>query len=297
MLKKKSSRIAVIVIVLFVAIFSYVPWYFSSLVFYPPVNCTKDHHVFCTNPSELGLEYQDINFTTSDDVKLKGWYVPAKDSDKGILFVHGHGGAKTEGLRFAKALHTAGYNLFFIDLRRNHGRFASMGYYEPRDAKAAIDFLLNEKKLRSVGIFGFSMGAATSIITMADDQRIKAGLFSSGYSSALDVLSEAAKRDYGIPHFPLIPLVKLYINVRGNMDIESVRPVDKIGSISPRPIAIFHCDKDNYVDSSHAGKLFMKANEPKEKWIPVCNKHERIWNFYPEEADKRAVQFFQRNLK
>ncbi|MCE9500868.1 MAG: alpha/beta hydrolase [Leptospira sp.] len=296
MLKMKSSRVVAGIIVFLLILFSVVPWYFSSLVFYPPVNCTKDHHVYCTNPSELNLKFDEIDLTTSDNVKLNGWYIPAVNSTKGIVLVHGHGGAKTEGLRFSPALHKAGYNLLLIDLRRNHGKFASMGFFERRDVKAATDFLINEKKLKSVGIFGFSMGAATSILAMEEDPRIKAGLFSSGYASAMDVLSEAAKRDYKVPYYPLIPIVRAFLNFRGNMTIESVRPVDKIGNISPRPIGIFHCDKDDYVDSSHAEKLFANAKEPKEKWIPVCNKHERIWNFHREEADKRTVQFFTKNL-
>jgi len=42
--------------------------------------------------------------------------------------------------------------------------------------------------------------------------------------------------------------------------------------------------------------LFAAAKEPKEIWIPTCTKHEQIWNTNKEEAEKRSVDFFKRNL-
>jgi uncharacterized protein len=274
----------------------FIPWYFSSLVLYPPVNCNPEHHVFCDTPKELGLDYEEVQVVTEDGISLPSWFIPAIGSKKGIVLVHGHGGSRNEGLRFASALNKAGFNLLLLSLRRNAGEFASMGFHEIKDAKAGVKFLSADRQLDSIGIFGFSMGAATSIITMEEEPLVKAGLFSSGYASAMDVLSEAANRDFGIPYYPLIPVVQLYLNVRGDMNIETVRPVDKIGSISPRPIAIFHCIKDDYVDVSHSDRLFSKAKEPKEIWIPICERHERIWNSHKDEAEKRAVGFFKKNL-
>ncbi|MDF3818745.1 alpha/beta hydrolase [Leptospira sp. 96542] len=270
-------------------------YYFSSLVLYPNVRCSKEHHVFCETPGELGLPYEVVSFPTEDGLNLEAYYIQHNKTNKSILLVHGHGGQKNEGLRFAKSLYGAGYNLLLLSLRRNHGGFASMGYHEQKDVKAALEFL-ESKGQTSIGIFGFSMGSATSIIAMDKNKNIKAGLFSSGYGSALDVLVESAQRDFGIPYYPLIPLVKLFINVRGDLDIESVRPIDSIGNISPRPIAIFHCDADDYVDHHHALDLFAKAKEPKSIWSPACTRHERIWNVYPKESETRAVEFFSKNL-
>lgn len=270
-------------------------YYFSSLVLYPNVQCRADHHVFCDTPKERGLDYENVRFQTADGIELESYFIPSSNKNKAIILVHGHGGQKNEGLRFAKSLHDAGYSLVLLSLRRNHGSFASMGYYEPLDVDAAFQFLKN-KGYSKIGIFGFSMGAATSILYMAKNPEIPAGIFSSGYAVAMDVMIESAKRDFGIPYYPLIPLVKLALDIRGNMDIDSVRPIDSIGDISPRPIAIFHCKSDDYVDHHHAEDLFSKAKEPKSLWSPECSRHERIWNVYPKEAEERAVSFFKTYL-
>lgn len=284
---------ALIISIILLIIISY---YFSSLVLYPKVKCNPEHHVYCDGPNELGLEFKEVEIITEDKLNLVSYWIPAKQSNITIILVHGHGGQKNEGLRFAKSLHEAGYNLLLLSLRRNHGGFASMGFHEQKDVEAALTYL-KTKGYNQIGIFGFSMGSATSIIAMANHPEIQAGIFSSGYGSAIDVLVESAKRDFGIPYYPLIPFVKLALNLRGNMDIDSVRPIDKIASISPRPITIFHCTKDDYVDYHHALDLYAKAGEPKSLWSPECNRHERLWNFAPKEAEFRAVSFFQKYLK
>ncbi|XDD52682.1 alpha/beta hydrolase [Leptospira sp. WS4.C2] len=290
---KKYSFSALIFSIILLIIAAY---YFSSLVLYPKVNCNLDHHVFCNGPSEVGLTFEEVEITTGDKLNLVSYWIPTKQSNATIILVHGHGGQRNEGIRFAKSLHQAGYNLLLLSLRRNHGGFASMGFHEQKDVTAAISYL-KTKGYNKIGIFGFSMGSATSIIAMADHPEIQAGLFSSGYGSAIDVLVESAKRDFGIPYYPLIPVVKLALNLRGDMDIDSVRPIDKIASISPRPIALFHCKMDDYVDYHHAVDLYAKAGEPKSLWSPECKRHERLWNFDSKEAESRAVGFFLKYLK
>ncbi|MDX1960690.1 MAG: alpha/beta hydrolase [Leptospiraceae bacterium] len=291
-----KKTIITITSILVLLIFIVVPWFFSTLVLYPAIICDKQHHVYCGDPSELGLKFDTVKFSTSDAVELEGWYIEGETKGKAILFVHGHGGSRNEAMRFLPSLHKEGYSLLTINLRRNAGKFASMGFYEKLDVLAAIDYLIKEKKMDSVGIFGFSMGAATSIIAMEEDKRVKVGLFSSGYANAFDVLIEAASRDYHVPYYPLIPIVRTFLNFRGNMKIESVIPEDKIGNISPRPITIFHCDADDYVSVTHANRLFEKAKEPKQIWIPKCTRHERIWNTNREESERRAIEFFNQNL-
>lgn len=273
-----------------------IAYYFSGLVLYPKVRCNPDHHVFCKGPSELGLDYEEVTIPTEDKLNLVSYWIPAKQSKGTILMVHGHGGQRNEGLRFSKSLHEEGYNLLLLSLRRNHGGFATMGGLEQNDVTAALQFLKTKGETK-IGIFGFSMGSATSIIAMANHPEIKVGLFSSGYVSAMDVLIESAKRDFGIPYYPLIPVVKWVLDFRSGIDMNSVRPIEVIANIHPRPIAIYHCKRDDYVDYHHAEDLFAKAKEPKSLWAPDCDRHERIWNYDPKEAEKRTVGFFKMFLK
>jgi uncharacterized protein len=290
MIKKLSIFIAILFFLL-----NLTSYFLSGMVLYPKSKCNINFHVFCKDPSERNLSFETVSLTTIDGIILNAWYIPNDKTTKSILLVHGHGGTKNEGLRFSKVLHDNGYNLLLIDLRRNSGTFASMGFHEVKDVLSGVNFL-KEKKMTKIGIIGFSMGSATSILAMAESKSIDVGVFSSGYSSAIEVLQENAWRDFLIPKYPLFPITKFYINLRGNMNIDKVVPSEKIKTLSPRPIFIMHCKDDDYVGSHHANILFDKAKEPKDLWIPNCNKHEQLWNFQPEEAENRVLNFFQKNL-
>ncbi len=293
-MKRFLAAVPVLLLVLILA----AGWIFSGMVLYPSVQCNPEHHVYCETPASLGLKFEEFTVNTPEGLALPGWYIPREGSNRVIVFVHGHGGMRNEGMRFAPALHKAGFNLVLFDMRRNlPGGFASMGFHEKRDVRAVVAFAKEKWQNKSAGLFGFSMGAATGILAMAEDPGVSAGLFSSGYASAPDVLMEAAARDYGLPKYPLWPVVEFFVNLRGNMDLSAVTPETEIGRISPRPVMLFHCDGDDYVSSTHLDRLIKKANEPKSYWLASCNKHERLWNTHPREAEDRAVQFFLQNLK
>lgn len=293
---KKNTKILLAVLLLIMGLLLAASWVFSSKVLQPKVNCKPDHHVFCNSPVELNLAFEEVIVRTADGIDLPSWFIPAAGSKKGIVLVHGFGGSRYEGLRFARVLHDAGYNLLALNLRLNAGGFATMGYHEQKDVTAALDFLQNDKKISTLGLMGFSMGAATSILVMDKDPRVKAGLFSSPYTSALEVLSQAAQRDFGIPYYPLIPMVQITADWRADMHLADVVPLDRIAHIAPRPILIYHCAQDKTTDASHSRILYEAAQEPKGLWIADCNKHERIWNQHTAEAEKRTVDFFKTNL-
>lgn len=275
-------------------------WVLSNQILFPGSNCRVEHFRYCNGPKELSLDFEEVEFKTGDDVLLKGWFIPAEESFKTIIVIHGHGGSRYEGLRFTSALHQAGYNLLLYDSRifsEGNKAFASMGYHEQKDVKAAVTYVLSRNKTGKIGLLGFSMGAATGIVTMADDDRVAAGAFSSSYASVVDELSDVGRRDFGIPDFPLLTMTIAVANMRGDMNLYDIVPERSIGRISPRPVLIMHCDGDDYVDYKHAARVYNAAKEPKEMWTATCNRHERVWNSDPKKAESVVVSFFDRHLR
>ena len=168
-------------------------WTLSSNIMYPTYTCNEEHFIYCGDPSELDLSLEDISFQSADGNKLSGWYIPAQDSTKAIIFVHGHGADRYEGMRWFKSIHKAGFNILAFDLRNSglsEGLFSSMGFYEKNDVIGVVDYLYQRKNIHSLGIFGVSMGAATSIMAMVEDLRIEAGVFEAGWSNLGDLYGE-----------------------------------------------------------------------------------------------------------
>ena len=100
-------------------------WHFSSVILQLAIDeCDKEHYVFCDDPSTQNIKFEDVNFTSEDGLILPGWYMATSDNnadnnnnDKAILLVHGRGANRTEGMRYAKPLLAAGYNVLAFDMR------------------------------------------------------------------------------------------------------------------------------------------------------------------------------------
>lgn len=134
-------------------------------------------------PAEYGMKFEEISFTTTDGVTVKGWFIPA-NSDKLIISNHFSPGNRygfaghMEGLGFAggfevnflpryKALHEAGYNILAYDLRL-HGEseagekgISGVGVLEWQEVLASLDYVKKRPDTSNmdVSLMSMCMGA------------------------------------------------------------------------------------------------------------------------------------------
>ena len=282
-----------------IASFLAVAWILSSNIMHPTFVCSEEHFIYCGDPSQLNLSFEDISIQVGDGHTLSGWYIPAEASDKAVIFIHGHGADRHEGMRWFKAVHQAGFNILAFDLR-NQGKsaksFSTMGYFEKRDVIRALDYLQQQKQIESIGIFGTSMGAATSIMAMVDDSRIAAGVFEAGWANLDDLYSEIIEQHMGLPSYPLLPLTTWMLEQRTGMEMVKLNPEDMLADIAPRPVFIIHCSGDNLIGLSHGERNYAAANKPKEFWKSPCQMHARAWQSDPEYIEQRVTNYFTKYL-
>ena len=282
-----------------IASFLAVAWILSSNIMHPTFVCSEEHFIYCGDPSQLDLSFEDISIQVDDGHTLSGWYIPAEASDKAVIFIHGHGADRHEGMRWFKAVHQAGFNILAFDLR-NQGKsaksFSTMGYFEKLDVIGALDYLQQQKQIESIGIFGTSMGAATSIMAMVDDPRIAAGVFEAGWANLDDLYSEIIEQHMGLPSYPLLPLTTWMLEQRTGMEMAKLNPEDMLADIAPRPVFIIHCSGDNLIGFSHGERNYAAAKKPKEFWKSPCQMHARAWQSDPEYIEQRVTNYFTKYL-
>ena len=282
-----------------IASFLAVAWILSSNIMHPTFVCSEEHFIYCGDPSQLDLSFEDISIQVGDGHTLSGWYIPAEASDKAVIFIHGHGADRHEGMRWFKAVHQAGFNILAFDLR-NQGKsaksFSTMGYFEKRDVIRALDYLQQQKQIESIGIFGTSMGAATSIMAMVDDSRIAAGVFEAGWANLDDLYSKIIEQHMGLPSYPLLPLTTWMLEQRTGMEMAKLNPEDMLADIAPRPVFIIHCSGDNLIGFSHGERNYAAAKKPKEFWKSPCQMHARAWQSDSEYIEQRVTNYFTKYL-
>jgi fermentation-respiration switch protein FrsA (DUF1100 family) len=257
------------------------------------------------NPSRLDLSYEDVSFPAArDGVLLRGWYVMARDSDRCIVMAHGDGYHRADPtigmLEIAKGLTEHGYNALMFDLRGHgesgEGRLTG-GYYERRDILGAISYIKGRGVLpRHIGLLGFSMGAAASLLAAAENKELPALVTDSCWADLMDMIKSEVARHPLMPRF-LTPVIPGIAKILYGVDVEEIKPLQAVNKIAPRPIFFIHGEADRRVPVENARRLYQANNNHSNVlWIVPNARHARTYKAQPEEYIDRVTAFFNRTL-
>lgn len=200
-------------------------------------------------PREIGLPFEDISFSTSDGVRLNGWFVPSPGSGMTLLWSHGNAGNIGHRVENIKLLHEkVGINIFIFDYRgygRSEGGVSEEGTY--RDAAAALHYLRSRNDLdpKRIVLFGRSLGAAVAA-ELATREDCLALILETPFVSIREMARTA---------FPLLPIGP-FLRIRYDV-------LEKIKKIKV-PLLVLHGDRDEVVPFSQGRKVFEEAPGPKE---------------------------------
>ena len=193
--------------------------------------------------------HREVEFITTDGLRLHGVYVPADSAVATILFSHGNAGNLSHRVHWMRAMAPLRANIFLYDYRgygKSEGTPDETGVY--LDAVAAYDHL--KRSLGTQGtpvvLWGRSLGGAVSV-ELATKRRADALILESTFTSAKDMASEV---------YPILPFIGSL--VRTEFDSES-----KLRRL-PLPSLHIHGNEDEIVPISLGRKLFDAALGPKE---------------------------------
>ena len=239
-----------------------------------------------------GIEYQEIELVTEDNITLSAWYTPPNATRGAVILVaHGYGASRPEHYYALFASH--GYGVIAWDFRahgKSGGEFSSLGYYEVLDAKAALDFALAQPGVEHVGGWGGSMGAVTMIRAAAQFPEIEALIADSPFATLEDEM------DLRVPFPVMRSLIRFFAEGESGVTVSSVRPLDDIARISPRPVFLIQGMGDGMIPLNSAERLYEAAGEPRQLWTENDVPHLNMYAFYETRYTKRVIKFFDEYL-
>lgn len=260
--------------------------YQQAMVYVHPARRTASGDLLRAN----GIEFQEVELITEDNIKLSAWYTPPKNGAV-ILAAHGHADRRSEDFYLLFASH--GYGLLAWDFRahgNSEGDFSSVGYYEVLDAKAALDYLLAQPDVEHIGAWGGSMGAVTMIRAAAQYPEIEAVVADSPFAALEDELNLRATH-------PIVrQLIGFFAERETGGSLDWVRPVDDIARISPRPVFIIQGMGDTNISSDSGQRLYDAAGEPRLLWTEPDAPHMNMYSYYRTRYTKRVIKFFDEYL-
>lgn len=237
-----------------------------------------------------GIEYQEVELLTEDNIRLSAWYTPPQNGAV-ILVAHGYGDKRVEAFYELFASH--GYGVVAWDFRahgESEGDFSSLGYFEVLDAKAALDFALAQPGVEHVGAWGGSMGAVTMIRATAQYPEIEALVADSPFVTLEEEMS------LRVPFPVLRSLIQFFAERESGVTLDQVRPVDDIALISPRPVFLIQGMDDGMVPLDSAQRLYDAAGEPRQLWLGNDVPHLNMYAYYKTRYTKRVIGFFEEYL-
>jgi pimeloyl-ACP methyl ester carboxylesterase len=257
-----------------------------------------------TPMSAHNLAYEDVSFTARNDgVALSGWFIPARNSERVIVFVHGKDSCRScefsnGALDFAFDMHERGFNMFMFDLR-GHGQSSaarvSFGLREKNDVLGAVDWLLAKGFMRGeIGVLGVSLGSASATYAAAEEPAIGALVIDSGFADFGSLAGNMLRRTSGSAML-LTPALSAISTTLAGVDGLASQPVAQIPRILPRPIMVIHGADDRLIPPAQAEQLARAAHT--DVWLVAGANHARTYRTLPVEYTQRVATFFDNSLQ
>ena len=268
------------------------------------------------NPKNYGMDFENIEFKTSDGVNIDGWLIPGS-LKKLVIMTHVGGLTKygstvtyknptklydkeIEFLLTARHLHEKGYWVLMFDFR-NHGEsgadpnrgIAGVGLEEYRDVVAAMNFIKGRDELRdmNVGFVSFCMGANSTIIAMSKVPRafrnVKCLFAVQPISMEVFLRTYVSQLLTPVGAKLLLPMVKQFIVWRGAHPLgemssqgicQGFKGADHVRSGQERPL-----DRDE----RHPGFYEGTPDNPKDFfWIENTTHRFESYSYFQDKPEK-----------
>ena len=251
-----------------------------------------------------GYQRKDYDLISSEGYTMKCSLVEPVDSCRPsiemplILYLHGNSSSRLEGLNNLKLLLDLNINLFVFDFPGcglSGGEYISLGYHEKNDVKILMDFIDKIPGVGNIGIWGRSMGAATTLLYTYTDPRVKAICVDSPFERFEKLAEELVIKQINLPKFLIagaLKIIKSTVKSKNGLDISKLNPIEKVEKTF-QPAIFVHAINDELINVEHSINLFNNYGGPKSlKCCDVGGHNTKR----PKIVRKEIGEFFKKYL-
>jgi dienelactone hydrolase len=240
---------------------------------------------------DLGAAHEEVAFTTSDGLRLEGWYIPSENGAAVISFPGRSGPQKP-----AKMLARHGYGVLLFD-RRGEGQSEGdpnlFGWQGERDIRAAVAYLQSRPEVdpERIGGIGLSVGGEMMIEAAAESDDLKAIVSEGGSGRSVRDIIANGDSWHDIPANGVATVATaIFTDDLPPRSLKSLVP-----EIDGAVFFVYGENGQPVEEPANVG-FYAEANEPKEIWEVPGAGHIGGPDAQPKEYERRIVAFFDRHL-
>ena len=202
---------------------------------------------------------KEIFLQTEDKIDIA---VNQYDAGRDSVVIIAHGWYMCKDSKYFKAMSEdffKTHDVITMDFR-GHGK--SSGFYtftakEPEDLRTVVNYA--KQRYSEIGLIGFSLGAAISIIHTAKHNDIDSLIAVSAPVSFDKIEGHYFKKEAFIPTVQKFELFRSLSVRPGNILLNKLNPVDVIENISDTPVLLISGGKDPTIYPWHSQELYNKV--------------------------------------
>lgn len=229
------------------------------------------------------------------DLSLYGEYFDF-GSDKCVIILPGRCECLMYSYYFAKPYKDLKMNILVADSRahgKSDGKYSSVGFNESEDLKKWIDYLVNERGIKSVWLHGICIGSAAALLAVSSGDgcdNVK-GIVLEGCFVNFRESFKQHMIDIKKPWFPVLDLVMFHLYKNTGVNVIKDSPMKAVKKIKC-PILFLFGKKDKFSLPSKSQKLYDAciSSDKRIEWFDEGgHSHLRINN--TDKYDKSIMDF------
>lgn len=245
---------------------------------------------------------QDVYITSTDGLKLHGYWIPAENPRGTILLAHGYRSTMLVDFGLAYAFyHALGMNIL-VPHQRSHGesegRYITFGVKESEDMKCWIDFHNQAYGSQQMILSGLSMGAST-VLYLADQElpeNVKCIIADCGFTSPRDILDSVFRSVVHLPSGPSLWAADLFARLFAGFRLTQM-DTRKTLKNTKLPVLMIHGLADDFVPSYMTQQGFDVCCGEKEILLVEGAGHGTSFLVDKATYTKRVIAFLEKHLE
>jgi len=201
-----------------------------------------------SSPSDYGLSFEEVTFTSTDGVAISGWFLPGGTRKAVVACGHGLFRSRREVLDRAAFFRQQGYDTLVFDFRRHGksgGERVTLGYQERLDFEGAVEFLRKRRAEAPVVLYGVSMGAGAALLAARETPAVAAVVADSPFLNIEHTVVHHVELIFGLPRFPFASELLWFLEMRGEFDREDFDLEAAAEALGERPLLVIAGSEDD----------------------------------------------------